>query len=250
VIDIGQIEEEKQMHKSIYATLVFFVLLTVGGCSRSAEKAEKKEDAAGKETSLVNCIDSCDSRNGDDYKKCIKECRAKVTDKTKAPDKHKDDSKDSTFDDFMKNDSACFDIMRKNSECAGFLDTMRTNFELAKNKSDFGACTQQLKNVQTGFELAIDEKGDLSSVKSVDDICHYILPGHDDATTCSGMVQARVDEVCEPGTLSAAPVDNFTYNVKAQAKDASKCKICVTERAIMPMPYDPSGACANYDCRH
>jgi prepilin-type N-terminal cleavage/methylation domain-containing protein len=127
------------------------------------------------------------------------------------------------------------------------------NFLMARYKSNFSACQQQLKNLQTGYELAIDEWGTLKDVTNEDDVCHFILPGNDQSGTCAGQVGARVDEVCAPGSFSSAPVDEFTYNIMAQSQDRSSCNICVTEKAVRPINYDPTGECTNANpgnCEH
>ena len=122
------------------------------------------------------------------------------------------------------------------------------NFLRARAKANFTATVEQLKNIASGMEQEISEVGDLgvAPVASADEICHHILSGFDKAAECTGQVATRFDEIGD--NLAVEVLDDFTYNIKGEAREKSQCKICVTEVAVRPKTYDPGGACLAYDC--
>jgi type II secretory pathway pseudopilin PulG len=123
------------------------------------------------------------------------------------------------------------------------------NFLSAKNKSQYSMCLQSLSNVHVGIESYLSENGSLKGLgPQADEACNNIMPGHDTAATCKGMVVKRVDTACQPGTFKVAYPSEFTYEVTAKAKDKASCQICITETGATPQTYtecrNPPG------CRH
>ena len=101
------------------------------------------------------------------------------------------------------------------------------------SQSSFSTCLQQLKNISTGMQTHIAEQGSLTGVSSEDDICHHVLRGYDRPGDCAGVIQKRVDDECAPGTLKVVVIDDFRYDIQANAV-GDNSQICVTEEGDNP----------------
>jgi len=128
------------------------------------------------------------------------------------------------------------------------LDTY--GFHHSRPKAYFTACREQLKNVGSGLEQQIAEKDSLIGIKSEDDVCHHILPGYSKPKKCIGKVKERIYEVCLKDSYNIKIIGKFGYEIRAQSNDKSQCKICVTESAVRPKMYDPTGECTKFSCIH
>ena len=120
----------------------------------------------------------------------------------------------------------------------------------ARSKSDFAACTQQLKNIASGLEQQISENGSLKGIRSEDDVCHHILTGYDVPKKCIGQVKARIEEICLKDSFKMKVLDKYRYEIRAKSNTKLQCSICVTESAIRPLRHDPGGECGDFTCIH
>ena len=112
------------------------------------------------------------------------------------------------------------------------------NFLRARYRSNFTACLEQLKNISTGMQTFISEKGDLTDVTDENDICHHLIPGADEPADCDGQIKTRVNSVCDKDTLSVTiGADGFQYDIYAKAKGKDTPEICVTETGVDPPEY-------------
>ena len=112
------------------------------------------------------------------------------------------------------------------------------NFMYAKSKSQYSVCLESLSNVGKGLQSYMAENETLNGIdQSAEAACNHIIPGHDTAKTCYGMVKKRVEQSCEVGTFSVTHTTNFTYEVTAKAMDKTHCPICVTEVGYTPTTY-------------
>jgi hypothetical protein len=131
-----------------------------------------------------------------------------------------------------------------------FLTMIIPSYIRSPNKANFTAGALQLKNVSSGLQQQISEKGSLKGIKSEDDVCHHILPGYKNPGDCFGIVKEMINEVCLKNSYSIKIIDEKHFEIRAQSNDKSQCRICVTESAVRPKTYDPGGECRKYSCIH
>jgi hypothetical protein len=118
-----------------------------------------------------------------------------------------------------------------------------------QGKAVYSGCIQELQNISSGLQQQINEQGNLREVRSIDDVCHHVIAGHDVAKTCRGEILKRVNEICGAGRFKFKKIDNFKYELKAKSNEKMQCRICVTESAAMPTEYEREG-CREFRCIH
>ena len=133
--------------------------------------------------------------------------------------------------------------------CIGFIVILGAmylpNYVSPRYRSQYMECFEQLKNISTGMQTQISDRGNLKGVQSESDICHYIIsanrPGH-----CADEMRKQINDVCKPDSLKVRVIDDFSYEIEAVAKDKEGTLLCVTEAGIDPQEYGekPKG------CKH
>jgi len=123
------------------------------------------------------------------------------------------------------------------------------NFLLARNKSQYTGCLQSLQSISKGLQSYLTEEGNFTLIAgdtTGDGICNHITPGYDDAAACAGKVKEKMDQNCTSYSVAVDTPAAFQYQITAEAKEKTKCQICVTETGYCPTKY--SGA-ARVLCR-
>lgn len=123
------------------------------------------------------------------------------------------------------------------------------NFLLARNKSQYTGCLQSIQSISKGLQSYLTEEGNFTAGVDVDGeaICNHITPGYDKAADCKGKVKPKIEENCDNYTVAVDSPAPFQYEIQAEAKEKTKCKICVTETGYCPTKYsgtpDPKSPC-------
>ena len=121
--------------------------------------------------------------------------------------------------------------------CPAIVDVI-DGFRL-RHKIHYSDCLESISNVGKGIQSYLKEHDSLSGLDNyADGACNHIIPGHDTADTCRGMVKQRVEKSCEEDTFSIRYPTSFTYEVTAKARDKTNCQICVTEVGYRPVDYN------------